>query len=76
MIEIQRSETWQVQERMVSTLEQMLVPNGIGLGVPRSKRPLLACRTLQIFHGTSRNLVKVGVRSSSVSWFTISEMSD
>ena len=30
---------------MVSTLEQMQVPNGTGPGVRRSKRPLLACRT-------------------------------
>ena len=34
-----------VQERMVSTLEQMQVPNGTGPGVRRSKRPLLASRT-------------------------------
>ena len=38
-------QTWQVQERMVSTLEQMQVPNGTGPGVRRSKRPLLASRT-------------------------------
>ena len=30
MIEIQSPETWQVLERMVSTLEQMQVPNGTG----------------------------------------------
>ena len=30
---------------MVSTLEQMQVPNGTGPGVQRSKRPLLASRT-------------------------------
>ena len=30
---------------MVSTLEQMQVPNGTGPGVRRSKRPLLASRT-------------------------------
>ena len=29
---------------MVSTLEQMQVPNGTGAGVRRSKRPLLASR--------------------------------
>ena len=29
---------------MVSTLEQMQVPNGTGPGVRRSKRPLLASR--------------------------------
>ena len=33
------------QERMVSTLEQMQVPNGTGPGDRRSKRPLLARRT-------------------------------
>ena len=32
-------------ERMVSTLEQMQVPNGTGQGVRRSKRPLMASRT-------------------------------
>ena len=37
--------TWQVQERMVSTSEQMQVPNGTGPGVRGSKRPLLASRT-------------------------------
>ena len=31
--------------KMVSTLEQMQVPNGTGPGVRRSKRPLLASRT-------------------------------
>ena len=31
--------------KMVSTLEQMQVPNGIGPGVQRSKLPLLASRT-------------------------------
>ena len=30
---------------MVSTLEQMQVPNGTGPGVRRSKRPLLASHT-------------------------------
>ena len=38
-------ETWQVQERTVSTLEQMQVSNGTGPGVWRGKRPLLASRT-------------------------------
>ena len=37
--------TWQVQKRMVSTLEQMQVPNWTGPGVRRSKRLLLASRT-------------------------------
>ena len=38
-------QTRQAQERMVSTLEQMQVPNGTGPGVRRSKRPPLASRT-------------------------------
>ena len=33
------------QKRMVSTLEQMQVPNGTGLGVRMSKRPLFASHT-------------------------------
>ena len=33
------------KERMVSTLEQMEVPNGTGPDVRRSERPLLASRT-------------------------------
>ena len=45
MFEIQKSpETWQVQECVVSTLEQMHIPNGTWPGVRRSKRPLLASR--------------------------------
>ena len=36
--------TWQVQEIMVSTLEQMQVPNGTEPGVWMIKRPLLASR--------------------------------
>ena len=39
------TQMWQVQEKMVSTLEQIQVPNGTVSGVPRSKRPLLASRT-------------------------------
>ena len=35
----------EVQERMVSTLEQMQDPNWTDAGVRRSKRPLLASRT-------------------------------
>ena len=34
---------------MVHTLEQMQVPNGIGHGVRRSKRPLLADRIMYLF---------------------------
>ena len=33
MFEIQSPETQQVQERVVSTLEQMQVPNGTGPGI-------------------------------------------
>ena len=41
---LKRSVEWQVQEGMVSTLEQMQVPDGTGPGVRRSNRPLLASR--------------------------------
>ena len=41
MIEIQSSETCQVQEEMVLTLEQMQVPNRTETGVQTSKRPPL-----------------------------------
>ena len=45
MSKIKDPYTSQVQERMVSTLEQMQVPNGTGPGVRMSKRPLFASRT-------------------------------
>ena len=41
MFETQNPETWQVLERLVSTLEQMQVPNGTRPRVWKSKRPLL-----------------------------------
>ena len=41
---------------MVSTLEQMQVPNGTGPGVRRSKRPLLASRT----RGTEKFVAQYG----------------
>ena len=50
-------ETQKVQERMVSTLEQMQVPNGTGPGVRRSKRPLLVAVPVAMFYG---NLPKFG----------------
>ena len=65
---------------MVSTLEQMQVPNGIGPGVRRSKRPLLASRTrCKCSMETSRNLViksKLVIRSSSVIGSKIGVMFD
>ena len=42
MFETQKVRKRQVQEMMVSTLEQMKVPNGTGSGFRRSKCPLLA----------------------------------
>ena len=49
---------------MVSTLEQMQVPNGTGPGARRSKRPLLASRVLQCSMETSKfgNKVKIGIK--------------
>ena len=48
---------------MVSTLEQMQVPNGTGTGVRRSKRPLLVSRTRCIVLRKPPkfgNMVKIG----------------
>ena len=64
---------------MVSTLEQMQVPNGTGPGVRRSKRPLLASRTRCSFYGNLQNLVirsKSVIKSSSVISSQIGVMSD
>ena len=50
---------------MVSTLEQMQVPNGTGPGVRRSKRPLLASRTrCNVPWKPSKfgNKVKIGIK--------------
>ena len=44
MFDIQSPKTWQAQEKIVTTLEQMQIPNATGPGV-RSKRLLLASRT-------------------------------
>ena len=44
MFEIQNPEAWQVQERMVWTIEHMQVPNMIRPGVRMKKRHLLASR--------------------------------
>ena len=44
--------------KMVSTLEQMQVPNGTGPGVRRRKRPLLASRTGATFYGNLQILVR------------------
>ena len=64
---------------MVSTLEQMQVPNGTGPGVRRSKRPLLASRTRcnvlwkpPKFSNRSKSVIK----SSSVIGSQIGVMSD
>ena len=64
---------------MVSTLEQMQVPNGTGPGVRRSKRPLLASRTRCNVYGNLQNLViksKSVIKSSSVISSQIGVMSD
>ena len=45
MFENQSPKTLQGQEKIVSTLEQMQIPNGTGPGVWRSKRPLLTSHT-------------------------------
>ena len=54
---------------MVSTLEQMQVPNGTGVGVRRSKRPLwLAAPVANVLWKPPEfgSKVKFGIRSSSV----------
>ena len=52
---------------MISTLEQMQVPNGTGPGVRRSKRPLLArrtcCNVLPVWKPQKfGNKVKIGIK--------------
>ena len=66
---------------MVSTLEQMQVPNGTGPGVRRSKRPLLASRNRchVPWKPGFQNLVirsKSVIKSSSVISSQIGVMSD
>ena len=65
---------------MVSTLEQIQVPNGTGPSVRRSKRPLLASRTrCNVPLKPLRNLAirsKSVIRSSSVISSQIGVMSD
>ena len=64
---------------MVSTLEQMQVPNGTGPGVRRSKRPLLASRTRCNVLWKPPKLVirsKSVMKSSSVISSQIGVMSD
>ena len=64
---------------MVSTLEQMNVPNGTGQGVRRSKRPMLASRTRCNVLWKPKNLVirsKSVIKSSSVISSQIGLMSD
>ena len=60
---------------MVSTLEQMQVPNGTGPGFRRSKRPLLVA----MFYGNLKHSVirsKSVIKSSSVISSEIGVMSD
>ena len=57
----------------------MQVPNGTGPGVRRSKRPLLASRTVAMFYEHLQNLVirsKSVIKSSSVIRSQIGVMSD
>ena len=65
---------------MVSTLEQMQVPNGTGPGVRKGKRPLLTSRTrCKCSMAISWNKVitsETVIRSSSVTRSRVSEMSD
>ena len=64
---------------MVSTLEQMQIPNGTGPGVRRSKRPLLASRTrgnVLLKPPKFGNKVKSVMMSSSVIRSQICVMSD
>ena len=60
MFGIQSPKTWQAQEKIVSTLEQMQVQNETGQGVRRSKRPLLASRTRCNVLWKFGNKVKIG----------------
>ena len=58
---------------MVSTLEQMQVPNGTGPGVRRSKRPLLAIRTrCNVLWKPLKfgNKVKIGIKVQFGNTFT------
>ena len=64
---------------MVSTLEQMQVPNGTGPGVRRSKRPLLASRTrCNVLWKPPKfgNKVNIGIEVHSVINSQIGVMSD
>ena len=64
---------------MVSTIEQMQVPNGTGPGVRRSKRPLLASRTrCNVLWKPKQfgNKSKLVLKSSSVINSQIGVMSD
>ena len=71
--------TWQVQESMVSTFEQMQVPNGTRPGVRRSKRPRWLAAPVEMFYGNLQNLVirsKSVIKSSSVISSQVGVMSD
>ena len=65
--------------RMVSTLEQMQVPNGTGPGVRRSKPPLLASRTrCNVLWNLQNSVIRSTsvLKSSSVISSQIGVMSD
>ena len=64
---------------MVSTLEQMQVPNGTGPGVQRSKRPLLASHTrCNVLWKPPKfgNKVKIGIKVQFGNKSDIGVMSD
>ena len=64
---------------MVSTLEQMQVPNGTGPGVRRSKRPLLASRTrCNVLWKPPKfgNKVKIGIKVQFGNKFATSRISE
>ena len=46
---------------MVSTLEQMQVPNGTGPGAQRSKRPLLATAPVAMLFGNGQQTRALGI---------------
>ena len=73
------NEKWQVQKRIVSTLEDMQVPNATGSGFWKSKRPLLTSHTrCKCSVEISMNLVirsESVMRSSSVTRPRFSKMS-
>ena len=75
-----KSVNMKVQEKMVSTLEQMQVPNGTGTSDRRSKCPFFASRACSnVLWKSLRNLVirsKSVIRPSSVIRAQIGKLSD